>query len=106
MMLAEILVSIASFLALAPCVWFVVGYQRATRGAWRESEAGRFMMSYAIIMGLLFFIGIVGNWYQSQWMTIAAILVFLALVAIMWWPLRLLYKVQRDQRRERSDARD
>lgn len=96
-MIADVLVTIASFVALIPCLWFIVGYWVVTGGAWRREEAGVFMMSYAIIMALLFTIGIVGNWYQAQWMTIAAVLVFLGLVAIMWWPLRLLYRAQRER---------
>lgn len=96
-MILEIIVAFISFIALVPCIWFIVGYWIVTGGAWMKQEAGIFLMSFMTILGLLFLIGIIGTWYQPVWLAPVGMAAFLLLVAQMWWPLRLLIVAQRER---------
>lgn len=102
-MMADVLVAMATFAGLVPCVWFVVGYWVATGGQWVKDEAGIFLMSFMTIMGLLFTIGIIGIWFEGTWLTTIAMVLFIGLIAQMWWPLRLLTIAQRNKKSDQEE---
>lgn len=73
------------------CLVFVIRYQVRSHGAWRDSEAGRWLMIGRAEKGALFALVIAGqiapDWPGRQAVTIV---MFGAFVALTWWPSRLL----------------
>lgn len=86
-------------LGFVGCVVFVVGYQLRSRGAWADSEAGRWLMigraEKAALFALVMSNQIVGDWPGRQ---AATLVLFSAFVALTWWPSRLLSKAFRPHR--------
>lgn len=75
---------------------FVLGYHFSSRGAWRKSEAGRFMMAvYACLTSL--FLLIIANRIFGDWpgKSIVTVTLFTTYCIFAWWPLRLLSKANR-----------
>jgi len=81
---------------LVGCVTFVLRYAIRSRGAWRRSEAGRFMMVTYFCTGALFTSvlasQIFGDWPGRR---IVTVILFSAYVVFTWWPQRLLTKAGR-----------
>lgn len=91
---------------LLGCLVFVARYQHISRGAWRDSEAGRWMMigraEKAALFALVMVNNAVMNWPGRQAVTL---FLFGAFVALTWWPSRLLSKVNRPHRTDKEGAR-
>lgn len=81
------------------CVVFVVRYQLRSRGAWIDSEAGRWMMIGRAEKGALFALvttnQAIGDWPGRE---SATLILFSAFVALTWWPSRLLSNAFRPHR--------
>lgn len=97
-------ISLVTGAGLLACVVFVAGYWTVTRGGWLREEAGRFLMSLSTLLGVLFTYVLLGQARSDdvvEWSPrrIFALVVYAAFVAVMWWPLRLLWVAQRVQRR-------
>lgn len=99
-MIEDIIVTAITLIGFIPCVLFVVGYWWVTRGRWVKDEAGRFLMALMITLGALYGIGLIGVWHDGEWLSWAGIVIFVAFIAEMWWPLRLLWVAQRERRRD------
>ncbi len=93
-------------LGLLGCLVFVIGYQVRSRGAWRDSDAGRWLMIGRAEKAALFALVIVNQlfpaWPGRQFVTVAIFTVF---VALTWWPSRLLSKAFRPQRTDKEVSR-
>lgn len=91
----QVLLSVVTGVGLAACLTFVVGYWWRTGRRWARDEAGRFLMCFMTVLGALFALVLtnqwVGDWPARRPVTVA---VFIAFVAITWWPLRLLVIAQ------------
>lgn len=89
---------------LLGCLVFVIRYQVRSRGAWRDSEAGRWLMIGRAEKAALFALVIAGqavpNWPGRQAVTVA---VFGAFVALTWWPSRLLSRATDRPRRTENE---
>lgn len=88
------LTSIMSLLAGAGaigCLTFVIQYQRSTKGAWRKHEAGLFLIATYTNLGIIF-LDLLANLVFGQWpgRDFVGVTLFVTLVALSWWPLRLL----------------
>lgn len=98
-MIEEILLTVICVIGLAPCLLFVIGYWWVTRGKWYVNEVGRFFMSLTTTLGALYALSLISVWIESAWISWVALLIFVAFIIVMWWPLRLLYVAQRERRR-------
>lgn len=91
---------------LLGCVVFVVRYQRRSRGAWWDTEAGRWLMIGRAEKGALFGLVLMNNlmtdWPGRQAVTLV---LFAAFVMLTWWPSRLLSRVNRPRRTEKEVPR-
>lgn len=85
---------------------FVVRYQLRSRGAWLDSEAGRWMMigraEKAALFALVFLNNLIMDWPGRQGVTIV---LFGAFVLLTWWPSRLLSKATRPHRTDEEVQR-
>lgn len=85
---------------------FVVRYQLRSRGAWLDSEAGRWMMigraEKAALFALVFLNNLVMDWPGRHAVTI---ILFGTFVLLTWWPSRLLSKANRPQRTDEEVKR-
>lgn len=93
-------------LGFVGCVVFVVSYQVRSRGAWADSEAGRWLMigraEKAALFALVLMNMAAGNWPGRQSVTLV---LFGAFVALTWWPSRLLSKAFRPHRTDKEVKR-
>lgn len=91
---------------LLGCLVFVVSYQLRSRGAWIDSEAGRWMMigraEKAALFALVLVNNIIPDWPGRQSVTIV---LFGTFVLLTWWPSRLLSKVNRPRRTDKEVTR-
>lgn len=75
------------------CFSFVITYHYKTGGAWRNQEAGVFLMIVYANLGALYALilanQVFGHWYGRQ---VVTLLLFTAYCFFTWWPLRLLFK--------------
>jgi len=90
---------------LTGCLTFTVTYAIRSRGAWRYSDAGRFLMVGQANLGTLFALILTNQLLGTDWpgRELITVLLFSAYTAETWWPLRLLIRVGR---RRREGAKD
>lgn len=98
-------------IALAACVvglclagWFVIQYQRMTRGAWRGNPFGRFLMTRKLLLCALFANAILNRLWEP-WPTeiTGAILLWLfALHTIL--PYRFLVEAQQERAEQEKEG--
>src|SRR5882672_7503319 len=76
---------------LLGCITFVIRYAILSRGAWRRSEAGRFMIIVYANLGALF-LSVLANLIFDGWpgRRPVTLILFSAYVIFCWWPHRLL----------------
>ena len=81
---------------LLGCITFVIRYAILSGGAWRHTEAGRFMMIVYANMGALFS-SVLANLIFGDWpgRRIVTLSLFMAFVIFAWWPLRLLTRARK-----------
>jgi hypothetical protein len=98
MTLYEAIITILTALGGLGATWFVIAYWIRTRGAWTKEEPGRFLMCTYMITGALLWL-VVANQIFDEWPGRQAVtlVIFTAFLVLMWWPLRLLYKVNGKQ---------
>lgn len=74
------------------CLVFCVAYPLSSRGKWRETEIGQWLMISMGTLGSIFLLilsnRLFGDWPGRQWL---AFLFYIIYVAVTAWPLRLLY---------------
>lgn len=97
-MIQKVINTVICAIGLIPCLWFVIGYWIVTGGKWIREEAGQFLMSFTSTVGGMFLFSIAYSWTQAEWLRWVSIALFLAFLAEMWWPLRLLWLAQRERR--------
>jgi hypothetical protein len=90
-MIYKVLAFCITAFGFAGCAIFLVNYVLRTRGAWRDSEPGRFLVVVYTNLAALFLVVMVnqvfGDWLGRQVVTLG---LYLAYVLQTWWPLRLL----------------
>ncbi len=85
-------------LGIVGCLTFIAGYWYLTSGAWIREEPGRFLMSYTVTVLVLLVLVIVGPFpYRRLFLTF----MYAAFVGTLWWPLRLLWVAQRQQKNDK-----
>lgn len=92
------LIHAVTAIGLLGCITFVPVYWTRSKGSWRKTDAGRFLiaifstigllLSY-VMFGLIYFDITEHPWTGGKWITLV---VYAAFAAEMWWPLRLLAK--------------
>lgn len=86
-------------IGLINCLVFCAGYQIKSKGGWRKSEHGVFMMLFIASLGTLFALIIstrlFGDWPGRM---VVSTLLYTGYVAITFWPTRLLVLAFRDKR--------
>jgi Ca2+/Na+ antiporter len=92
------------------CLVFVIAFHIKTGGAWRRSEAGRWLMlgrsNFVMLFGLLLLAYASSRfrlWEGTQWIFLGAYTVF-ALQNL--WPLRLLWHEDRIARIKKEGSHD
>lgn len=86
--------------------WFAVSYQIQSRGAWRETRAGRFLVTRKVLLFSLF--ASVMSYRVFGDFPGRRVLVALMLVAFAfqtWVPYRMLMDAQAERERQRREMR-
>ena len=93
-----------TLLGILGCLTFIAGYWWVTGGKWIKEEPGRFLMTYAgSVSGLLVILLLNQSLRDINiWINVlrqpVTILVAIAFVTSLWWPLRLLWLAQRERK--------
>lgn len=96
-MTAKAVTTLVCFIGLLPCLWFIIGYWIVTGGKWVREEAGQFLMAITGTVGGMFAFSIAYSWAAAEWLRWVSVALFIAFIAEMWWPLRLLWLAQREK---------
>jgi hypothetical protein len=90
---------------LLGCLTFVVRYAILSKGAWFNTEAGRFMMIVYTTLGSLFSLILANQIFGLDWFgrEVVTLILFTMYVVFAWWPNRLLTKAREVSRQERVD---
>jgi hypothetical protein len=97
--MVQLLGNVALAEAALAFIVFVIMYQ--VTALWRETRMGRHMMTFnlvvAVILSYAFVSTVFGPLPAREWVRLT---VFAAIGAVGWWRVALLWKEQRDARRE------
>lgn len=106
-MIFKVLAFLITAIGFCGCTFFLINYVLRTKGAWRDSEAGRFLVVVYSNLGALFLVvmanQLFGDWFGRQVVTLG---LYLAYVAQTWWPLRLLRIAQKRSGKHRKEGDD
>lgn len=96
--------TVVELLRIAGLLGFVVfaaAYHLVTRGGWRRSATGRWLMSLALVPVLFLALAVTTQWLGPVWpgRRAAQVVVYSALAALPYWLLVLLFRAQRRDRR-------
>lgn len=89
------------------CLVFCLLYHIRTKGSWRRTEHGQWMMISSAVIGSLFMLIVstrmFGDWPGRQWIILGLYITYVAGTA---WPLRLLYLsfARKDQEPEHTSG--
>jgi len=90
-MIYKVLAFVITATGFAGCTIFLVNYVLRTRGAWRDTEVGRYLVVVYTNLGALFLV-VMANQLFGDWplRSVVTLGLYLAYVLQTWWPLRLL----------------
>jgi len=101
----DYLVLIACIAGLVLAAWFAISYQAQSRGAWRDTAVGRFLMTRKILLAVLFATilsyRLFGDW-PGRRPIVALMLVAFAFQTYL--PQKMLMEAQRARRAERRET--
>lgn len=96
------LVELLRVAGLAGFVGFGLAYHVVTRGSWRRSPTGRWLMALACVPVLFLALAVTTQWLGPDWpgRRAAQVAVYGALAVLPYWLLTLLWRAQRRARRK------